>query len=155
MLTGFRIRCMPSSRLDAYWPGETCEAWRNASGGPAAKGGGMGGRKETRCCLRSRPNAQTQRRPFENPGFRLPKLAKGPVLFRVLRGGVVSIRGEAIMSNESKRNFRGEQVAVRLEPELRRTIEELARKDRRSLSGYLHNIIADAVAEQAGTGAAA
>jgi predicted transcriptional regulator len=56
------------------------------------------------------------------------------------------------MSNESKR---GEQVAVRLEPELRRMIEELARKERRSLSGYLHNIIADAVAAQAGTGAAA
>jgi predicted transcriptional regulator len=54
------------------------------------------------------------------------------------------------MSNESKRSFRGEQVAVRLEPELRRTIEELARKERRSLSSCLHNIIADAVAAQAG-----
>ena len=50
------------------------------------------------------------------------------------------------MSNEAKRSFRGEQVAVRLEPELRRTIEELAAKERRSLSNYLHNIIADAVA---------
>jgi predicted transcriptional regulator len=49
------------------------------------------------------------------------------------------------MTNE-KRTFRAEQVGVRLEPELRRTVEELARRERRSLSNYLHNIIADRVA---------
>jgi predicted transcriptional regulator len=59
------------------------------------------------------------------------------------------------MTNEPKRTFRAEQVGVRLEPALRRTVEELARAERRSLSNYLHNIIANAVAAQDGRGAAA
>jgi predicted transcriptional regulator len=38
------------------------------------------------------------------------------------------------------------QLSVRLEDELRRTVEQRARAERRSVSGYLRNIIADAVA---------
>jgi predicted HicB family RNase H-like nuclease len=55
---------------------------------------------------------------------------------------------------EAKRTFRGEQVAVRLEPELRVAIEERARKERRSLSNYLHGIIADHIGRPPGGDAA-
>jgi hypothetical protein len=92
--------------------------------------------------------APLQGRPSQNPGLPLVEVFAGSGALSIATDRFMSDARRLVMSGEAKRSFRGEQVAVRLEPELRRTIEELAAKERRSLSGFLHNIIADAVAAE-------
>jgi hypothetical protein len=151
----YSVRLSPQP-LDACEPGEMRDGRRYLGSGPQKTGAACRGGGE----LSDRRQLDVLHRysaaPSRNPDFRLSRVGEALGSCGLLLAGPCRMRGDRIMSNdEAKRSFRGEQVAVRLEPELRRTIEELARKERRSLSGYLHNIICDAVAAQSGSGAAA